>query len=123
MNTPLARLEDRRDLGQVRPPVHALQQDDVDFGEQSVDAVDELDASLLNRLAENLSTRLALIGRSGLPPLYAATTLTFHSGCEFRVLVNCGTWDVSVPMMPARSSRVAHAGALPVGVRRLARSA
>ena len=47
MNTRLPALKHRRDLGQVRPPVHALEQDDVDLGEERLDAVDELDAVVL----------------------------------------------------------------------------
>ena len=66
---------------------------------------------LSRMVAANFSTRSALVGRSGLPPLYAATTLTRHSGCVLlNAAVNAGTWDVSVPMMPARRFVVAHAG-------------
>ena len=54
------------------------------------------------------STRLALVGRSGLPALNAAVTLIFHSGCDRNNSVKAGTWEVSVPMMPARRSLVAH---------------
>ena len=58
----------------------------------------------------NPSMRFALNGKSGLPPLNAATILIFHSGWAWKVFTNCGTCDVSVPMIPARSSRVAQLG-------------
>src|SRR5208337_1819644 len=58
----------------------------------------------------NPSTRLALVGRSGLPALNAAVTLIFHSGCDRNNSVNAGTWEVSVPIMPAPRSLVAHGG-------------
>ena len=56
------------------------------------------------------ATRSALVARSGLPPLNAATRWIFHSGCDLRISANAGTWEVSVPIMPARSTRVAHVG-------------
>src|SRR5262249_10758960 len=46
----LARLEHRPHLLQVRPAVHALQQDDVDFWQQRVDGIDDLDAELVAQL-------------------------------------------------------------------------
>ena len=41
---PLAGLEYGRDLGQMRPAVHALQKDDVHLRQQLLDAADQLDA-------------------------------------------------------------------------------
>ena len=36
--------------------------------------------------------------------------MIFHSGCSRNALVNAGTCDVSVPMIPARRGFVAQAG-------------
>ncbi len=72
---PLAGLEDRGHLREVRPPIDAREQDDVDLGEEGIDAVDELDAMLLLDGRRELVDTVALNGRSGLPPLNAATTL------------------------------------------------
>ena len=56
----LAGLENGLYLFEMRPAVDAFEQDDVDFGQKRIDAVDDLDSMFLpERIGESLDPRMA----------------------------------------------------------------